>query len=137
MNQEQLLAYYGIDIFPDVPSDLGREWSEADNIPYGVYKRNGGTGKVYWDHQVLNYSNDDCTRSVNIELKKGGLPISDYGTLPPDCDRSTINGVRVGIGQINGGVYLAEFVHRGVGFRLVTKGLAQEEMVSVVNSLTE
>ena len=36
-----------------------------------------------------------------------------------------------------GGIYLIEFLYRSVGFRLVVEGLTQEELVSVVSSLTE
>ncbi len=137
LDQDQLLEYYGIDIFPTVPADLGREWSEQEQVPYGIYKRDGGTGEAYWDVQILNYSNEDYTRTVNIELKKGGMPFSDYGTLPDDCAKSLINNIAVGIGQTEGGIYLIEFLYRSVGFRLVVEGLTQEELVSVVSSLTE
>lgn len=134
MNKEELKEYYGTDIFPAVPSDL-LEW-ETEN-GYGIYKRDGGTGEVYWDNTVLNYSNDDFTRSVNIELSKDGMPYSDYGELSADCDKSIINNIEVGIGKTESSYYLVEFVYKNVGFRMIIEGLSEEEIVSVVASLIQ
>lgn len=44
----------------------------------GIYRRNEGTGEVYWDGQMINYSNPDFSRTVNIVVDKGCLPLSDY-----------------------------------------------------------
>ena len=97
-----------------------------------------GKGAVYWDVCILNYSNEDFTRSLNIELQAGGLPLSDYGSLPKNCEKSTINGVQVGIGQTaENGYYFVEFVYKNVGFRMVAEGLSQKEIVAIVASLVK
>ena len=136
LTNDELKSYYGINIFPTVPRDLGTEWGEEDGSSRGIYKKNNGTGKVYYDVQILNYSNEDFSRSVNIELCKGHMPMSDYGSLDwSDSEMSVINNTNVGIGQTDAGHYLVEFVYKNVGFRLIVEGLTQEEMVSVVASI--
>ena len=43
MNKEEMVAYYGCNVFPDVPDDIslkGQHW--------GIYRRNQGTGEIYW-----------------------------------------------------------------------------------------
>ncbi len=136
LTSDELESYYGINIFPTVPSDLGTEWGERDGSPRGIFKKNNGTGKVYYDVQVLNYSNRDYSRCVNIELSKGHMPMSDYGSLDwLDSEMSVINNTNVGIGQTDAGHYLVEFMYKNVGFRLIVEGLTQEEMVSVIASI--
>ncbi len=136
LTNDELESYYGINIFPAVPRDLGTEWGEEDGNSRGIYKKNKGTGKVYYDVQILNYSNEDFSRSVNIELSKGHMPMSDYGSLDwSDSEMSVINNTNVGIGQTDVGHYLVEFMYKNVGFRLIVEGLTQEEMVSVITSI--
>ena len=65
MNKAELNEYYGINVFPTVPDDI-KEWEDQR---FGVYKRNGGTGEIYWDGTGVNYSNDAFSRTVNIEIK--------------------------------------------------------------------
>lgn len=64
MSLEEMLQYYGLNFVPDVPADI-KPWEEEK---YGIYKRDGGTGAVYWDAVILNYSNSDFTRNVNLEI---------------------------------------------------------------------
>ncbi len=135
MSNEELNDYYGIDIFPEVPEDLGEEWSAAEGIPFGIFRRDGGTGEVYHDQVVLNWSNEDFSRSVNIELKKGGMPFQCFGVMTQADETSVISGVEVFIGQNDEGICLVEFMYQDVGFRMVVEGLTQEELVAVVESL--
>lgn len=135
MTDTELNAYFGINIFPQVPQDLGAEWSDKENIPHGIYKRNGGTGEVYHDWQVLNWSNEDFTRTVNIELRKGGLPLICYTIFDTDYEKSMIKNVPVSIGQTEAGLYLVEFIYKDVGFRMIIEGLSQDEIVAIIESL--
>lgn len=138
LTADKLVSYYGINIFPTVPSDLGTEWEERNGNPRGIYKRDGGVGEVYYDKQILNYSNEDFSRSVNIELCKDHMPMSDYGFLDSswlDAEMSVINNTKVGIGQTDDGYYLVEFMYKDVGFRLIGEGITQEELVSVIGSI--
>lgn len=131
MNEQELADYYGVDIFPEVPSDLVA-WEGGS---YGIFRRDGGTGEVYWDSTVLNYSNEEITRSVNIEVDKGTLPFSCYAFWDAEQGRSVISGTEVVIGQWDDGCYYAEFLYRDVGFRIITQGLTLEELVAVITSL--
>ena len=64
MTRDEMIDYYGIDYIPDVPADI-KPWEDDRS---GIYKRSGGTGEVYWDADILNYSNEDFTRSVWLEV---------------------------------------------------------------------
>lgn len=130
MDKRELNEYYGTNVFPTVPKDLS-EWTD---VLYGIFKRDGGTGEVYWDGIAINYSNEDFSRSVNVEVKKGSLPLCDYYLFDPAEEKSVINGVEVAIGQ-SGEYYLARFMFRDVGFQLVGEGLSQDEFVDVIASL--
>lgn len=135
MTEAELTDYFGISIFPEMPEDLGEEWSVAEGIPFGIYRRDGGTGEVYHDQQVLNWSNEDFSRTVNIELRKGGMPFQCFRVVTAEFDNSVIGGVDVFIGRTDDGLFLAEFMYQDVGFRMVSEGLTQEELVDVIESL--
>lgn len=130
MDKTELVNYYGTNLFPEVPADL-KEWEDSN----GIYKRNGGTGEVYYDKIILNYSNDDFSRSVNIELEKDVMPKSDCAFFSEIENNSTINNTAVGIGKTDDGYYYAQFIYHGVGFRLICNGLTENEVVDVISSL--
>lgn len=129
MNKSDLTKYYGTDVFPDVPKDL---YDHEKGLGYGIYKNNKG---VYWDQNVINYYNSDTTRSINIELCRNKLPFSDYGNLDNNNTKSIINRIPVNIGLLSEKMYMAEFIYKNVGFRIVFEGLSQEEMISVITSI--
>lgn len=131
MNKKQIIEYYGIDIFPDVPSDL----NESDENSYGIYKRNGSKGEVYFDMTILNYSNGDFSRSVNIEFQTGSLPPSCYAFFEDIKNESVINDEKVKIAQDENGYYYASFMHKNIGFRIIGEGLSQAEFISILSSL--
>ena len=130
LDKTALVNYYGTNLFPEVPADL-KEWEDSN----GIYKRNGGTGEVYYDNIILNYSNDDFSRSVNIETEKNVMPKSDCAFFSEIENNSTINNTAVGIGKTDDGYYYAQFIYRGVGFRLICNGLTESEVVDVISSL--
>lgn len=131
MSREEMLQYYGVNYFPEVPADM----SAWDSRQSGIYKRDGGTGEVYWDQVVLNYSNKDNTRRINMEVAKGHIPFLDYGMFSVEDKFSVINNVELKIGLTDDGHYFTEFVYKNVGFMISAKGLAQDEFVSVIASL--
>ena len=100
-----------------------------------MYKRDGGTGEVYWDSIVLNYDNDDFTRSVNIEIDKDHLPVTCYAFFDSLLEKSLINDTEVAIGLSEGGYYHAEFFYQDVGFRMIANGITEDELVSIISSL--
>ncbi len=131
MSREEMIEYYGIDYCPDVPDDM-KAW-EGGRL--GIFKRNGGTGEVYWDQDVLNYSNEDITRHINIEVAKGNIPFLDYGMFSVEDETSVINNVEFKIGLTDDGHYFTEFMYKNVGFIISAEGLTQDEFVSVIASI--
>lgn len=129
MDKEELNDYYGVNIFPAVPDDI-KEWEEQK---LGIFRRNGGQGEVYCDVLAINYSNEDSSRSVTVDVAKGE-PHSDI-LLDETLQKSTVNGIELDLAQSDGGYYYAQFKYRGVSFGVLTKGLTQAEFVAVVQSL--
>ena len=132
MTPAELADHYGVDVMPEVPADL-KAWEDQQ---YGVFRREGGAGELYWDGNVLNYSNESFDRSVNLEVWKHRDFISCVAFFDLIEDRSVINGVEVALALSEGGYYHAEFTRDGVGFRLIAEGLSEEEVVDVIRSLT-
>ena len=131
MTREEMIAYYGVDYVPDVPADI-KAWEDERS---GIYKRNGGTGEVYWDADVLNYSNDDFTRSVQVEVDKGSSVVQDYLFFKGTEEKSVINNVEVLIGLSENGYYYSEFMYNGVGFCIDAKGVTEDEFVAILASI--
>ncbi len=136
MEDEELNEYYGTNVFPKVPEDL-TEWEiENGTGTHGIYKRNGGTGEVYHDTTVHNYSNKDLKRSVNLEVAKWKYPFSCFAEFEKIEEMSIINNTEVLIGKYNS-YYYAKFMYKDVGFQMITEGLSIEEVVNIIESLTK
>ena len=133
MSIEELCEYYGVDYVPDVPEDI-KIW--PDQIG-DIYKRNGGTGEVYWDQNVLNFSNEDFTRSVHIEVDKGSYVLQDYLHFKGTEEKSVINNIEVLIGLTESGYYYSEFMYKGVGFLIDAEGVTEEEFVAIIASIIQ
>ncbi len=134
MDAAQLQDYYGVDIFPQVPQDL-TSWDTAEDFGgHGVFRRDKGKGEVYWDQVVLNYSNPDFTRSVNLEVAKGRLPFVCFA-MDKDYENSVISGTQVYLGLTDAGYYHAQFFYGDAGFVLTAQGLTEEEVVAMIESL--
>ncbi len=131
VDEAQICEYYGVDIFPTVPEDL----KGIDQGPYNLYMRDGGTGEVYWDQTVLNFDNQDFSRSVNMEVKKGSLPLLDYGFGDTEPEKSLINNWEVIIYEDTDGNMSALFMYKDVGFCVNVRGLTQGEFIAVISSL--
>ena len=131
MTSEEMITYYGVDYIPDVPSDL-KSWKNEHS---GIYKRNGGVGEVYWDKDILNFSNEDFTRSVSLEVAKGRVPWVDYMHFDTEDETSVINNIELKIGKTDDGYYYTEFIYNNVGFTICTEGLTQDEFVAIITSI--
>ncbi|WP_289301989.1 hypothetical protein, partial [Sporofaciens musculi] len=93
---------------------------------------------IYFDFNILNYSNETFSKGINIEIQKGSLPTSDCVFLDEYDEKSIINNVEVAIRQdTNNEYYFAEFLHHNVGFRFIVEGLTQDEFVAVISSLIQ
>lgn len=134
MSREEMIEYYGVDYIPDVPDDI-KPWKDEGSS--GIYRRNGGTGEVYWDKDILNFSNDDFTREVNLEIAKGHLPFCDYLHFKGTEKMSVINGTEVYIGLTDSGYYYTEFMYKDAGIRIVANGVSEDEFVSIITSIIE
>lgn len=131
LNSAQLMDYFGINIFPEIPEDL----SIWEDQRVGLFRRNGGTGEVYWDQVVLNFSNADYTRLINLSIQKKFIFPEDYLIYTMSETLSVIGGTEVVICLLNDGCYYAEFMYHDVCFRLSSEGLSQDEFVAVISSL--
>ena len=123
MTREEMIEYYGVDYIPDVPADI-KPWEDERS---GIYKRDGGTGEVYWDTDILNYSNEDFTRSVHVEVDKGSYVLKDYLFFKGTEEKSIINNFEVLIGLSENGYYYSEFMYNGVGFLIDAEGVTEDE----------
>ena len=132
MTREELTAYYGVDYVPEVPADL-QAW-EAHS---GIYKRNGGTGEVYCDRNILQYSNKDFSRLIALNVAKGRVPLHFGAPVQMEMERSVIHNHEVTIFQTEDGSYFAELLHGDAGFVIFADGLTQEELVGVLASLIQ
>lgn len=133
MTREEMIEYYGVDYIPDVPADI-KPWEDERS---GIYKRDGGTGEVYWDTDILNYSNEDFTRSVHVEVDKGSYVLQDYLYFKGTEEKSVINNVDVLIGLTENGYYYSEFMYKGVGFLIDAEGVTLDEFVAIISSIVK
>ncbi len=131
MTQEELIAYYGVNFIPSVPEDMVA-WEEGAS---GIFKREGGTGEVYWDANILNYSNENSTRNVHLEVDKGNYVYQFCFYFKGTEEKSFINNTEVLIGLTESGYYYAEFMYKGVGFLLSANGVTEEEFVTIISSV--
>ncbi len=130
MSHDEINEYYGVNIFPSVPSDL----ESNDNQLLGIYKRKT-SGELYYDGNKIQYSNEDLSRGVAINVDKESLPY-DFGNFFANIQsKSVINNVEVGIGQTPIEEFYAEFMYQNVGFRIFAYGLSQDEFVAIIESL--
>ena len=131
MTREEMIEYYGVDYIPDVPADI-KPWEDERS---GIYKRDGGTGEVYWDTDILNYSNEDFTRSVHVEVDKGVYVLKDFFFFNGTEEKSIINNFEVFIGLSENGYFYSEFMYKGVGFLVDAEGVTQDEFVAIIASI--
>ncbi len=132
MTQDEMIAYYGVNYFPEVPSDI-KAWE--GNEQSGIFKRDGGIGEVYWDTDILNYSNEDFTRNIHLEVDKGSNVLQDCFCFDGTEEKSIFNNIEVLIGLTDNGYYYAEFMYNGVGFLINANGVTEDEFVAVITSL--
>ncbi len=131
MSIEELCEYYGVDYVPDVPADI-KMWPDQCG---DIFRRNGGTGEVYWDGNVLNFSNEDFTRSVHVGVDKGSYVPQDYLYFKGTEEKSVINNIEVLIGLTENGYYYSEFMYNGVGFLIDAEGVTEDEFIAIISSI--
>lgn len=132
MTKEEMLSYYGFNYIPTVPEDLTQHWEYRE---HGIFKRNGGTGEVYWDADIVNYTNEDESKVVHLQVDKGHQVFVDSFCFKGTEEMSLINNHDVVIGFAKDGSYYAEFMYQNVGFLLLSYGLTEQEFVAIVSSV--
>lgn len=135
MTREQMIEYYGVNYIPDVPADL--KPSEDNDDTLGIFKRNGGTGEVYFDRSTVSFSNGDLTRTVSVSADKLLNGWSCYIHFDEDDEKSVINNVELNIGKTEDGFYYALVMHKNVSLTVEADGLTEDEFIGVVSSLLE
>ncbi len=139
MSRTEVCEYYGMNVFPEVPSDLVC-WDESKGYSYGIFKRENGKGETYHDQNDITYSNEDVSKSINIKVARGKLPFTCFMFhMKDEMKASEINGIEVYIGQHTDmtEVYYAEFMYNNTGFYVFTDGLTEDETVAVIASLIQ
>ncbi|MBD5089974.1 MAG: hypothetical protein HDT30_14400 [Clostridiales bacterium] len=140
LSKKQGLAYYGTNVYPKVPQDLTAK-NGQDN--FCIYKRNFGTGEVYFDGFSLEYSSNNCKRLIYVIGGKSSYTqslitnsITNRQKNGEDFETSEINGEKVFIAlNINTGEYSANFIYKDVCFLIYVKNLTEDEIISVISSL--
>lgn len=131
MDHDEIIAYYGVNIFPIVPSDL-----KGKDIALGIYKRKS-SGELYYDGNRMEYLNVDSSRGVAVNVDKDCMPFDFCNIFANIQTRSIINNIEVGIAQTPMGDMYAEFMYQNVGFRIFACGLTQEELIAAIASLLD
>lgn len=131
MTRQEMVAYYGIDYFPEVPVDIPLR----ENRRTGIYRRNGGTGEVYWDQNSLEYTNVDFTRMVGVSVNKGNRVFQQFLFFEGTEEKSVINDMEILIGFTEEGYYYSEFMLGDVGFLVSAYGVTEAEFVAIIASV--
>lgn len=132
MDYDEINEYYGVDVFPAVPSDL----ESKDNQILGIYKRRTN-GELYYDGNKIQYANADFSRCLAVNVDKDSMPFDFCNLFANIQTRSIVKDVEVGIAQTPIGELYAEFMYQNVGFRIYAFGLTQDEFVTVIESLLD
>jgi hypothetical protein len=131
MTRQEMVAYYGVDYFPEVPLDIPLR----ENHRTGIYRRNGGTGEVYWDQNALEYTNVDFTRMVGVSVNKGNRVFQQFLFFEGTEEKSVINNMEILIGLTEEGYYYSEFMLGDVGFLVSAYGVTEAEFVAIIASV--
>lgn len=130
MSKDEMVDYYGCNVFPEVPNDI----MPRENHHWGIYRRNQGTGEIYDDQNRQEYKNVDQSRGLCVVTRKGCLPFFDFIFPADEEENSIINGHEVTIGLSEYG-YEVWFLYKDVGFYIFADGISEEELISVIESL--
>ncbi len=138
MEKEELIKFYGVNIFPTViPNDI---FEVPEEVKPGVFKRDKGKGEVYHSQNLVNYYSNDFTRSINIEVAKGEIPFTcvSFNVDNNDVKESIINNNPVTIGHYIANAdsyYYALFIYKDVGFIVSATNLTQTEFIDMLSSI--
>lgn len=132
MDQLEMDRYYGFSFLPELPEDL-----QPRKGSYGIFRRDGGTGEIYWDQNQYTFSNENDSRWVCMTVAKEKLPFFDFRIPTKQLEYSVICNIEILLEQTPDGVYCAEFLHKNAGFYISAAGLSQEEFIAVITSVLQ
>jgi len=136
MTYEEIIEYYGKEISPTVPADL----KYLSNNYYGIYKRDSGTGEVYYDNTLYEYISDDKSRDLRMEIAKNKLPLTCTIVESFNPKISIINGTELIIHSLTnseGTHYYTRFICNDIGYDIEISNFTVEEVYELLNSLTK
>ena len=138
MSKDEMIDFYGFDFFPSaIPVDI----QIVEESAYGIYKRDEGTGAVYYSANLAWYMDDNVNRQLQVTIDKGNLPHSCFAYLGAAYEKSVINGTELLIGRSvdHSGTerFVAEMMYAGNGIRIESSSLTQAEFVDTVTSLIQ
>lgn len=152
--QEQVESYLGKDVRPGyLPEVFSAAEQDAGTSPQFIIMNNDGT--VAYDNIGYYYyadSDDPASASLEVKASKGKLPRDCVLYRSKEQKKSDINGHAIFVGHekmqdmtvADSGepaetydLYYAEFLYDGVGYRIVSKKLPQEEFVKVLISMVK
>lgn len=132
MDQDEINSYYGFSFLPELPEDL-----QPRKGSYGIFRRDGGTGEIYWDQNQYTFANENNSRWVCMTVAKEKLPFFDFRIPTKQLEYSVICNIEILLEQTPDGVYCAEFLHKNAGFYIAAAGLSQEEFIAVITSVLQ
>lgn len=150
--QEQTVKYLGRDVRPAyLPAVFDKTKQTAGENDQFVVLNNDGTPA--YDNIVYLYTGDPDdmnSPSLTVKASKGKLPLDCVLYRSKDQVESTIKGSKLLAGHEtiavdpsdsgsaaprSGDLYYAEFLYKGIGYRVVSKYLPQEEFIKVLLSM--
>jgi len=148
----QVIKYLGKDARPGyLPTVFSTTEQTAGKTNSFVIMNNDGTANYDNISYYYNGNPDDTTApSLEVKVSKGKLPRDCVIYRASNQIPSNINGHTLSVGYEKIGVglydenskpmqvydqYSAEFLYDGIGYRIVSKGLPQEEFVKVLLSI--
>ena len=141
MTKEEVNEYFGINVFPTCPNGF----EEAQNR-LSIYKRNQGTGDVYYDTNKLQYISIDNTKTIVVDFGTNCVrylnenfwsSIYDdmFGIKYDDIKKSYIDGIEIVIIENARNQYYAEFTYEGVMFSVFSENATRNEFLLTISSI--
>lgn len=139
MTKDELNEYYGVNVFPTLPDGF-----EETTKWLGVYRKDKGTGEVYYDTNKLQYATPDGSKTIVVNVDDvcylAETPDGNKSAFAEmylgDVKESVINGIKVMMADVKfGRNFYAEFVYEGVQFGVWSENATQEEFLTVIYSL--
>lgn len=132
LTQEEYIDYLGVD---PRPSYMLTELIEQPINNLMIIENKNGT--MAYDNGYFNYSSQDNKKSLTVSTSKGGYPNDCAIIVVQSESKSNINGIEVNVGYNQAGMYVATFMHNGIGYELESYNITQKEFIKVLVSILQ